>query len=409
MADAETPSVHEDLTKLKPNTEPAGVDCPYCQSLRTVLAANTPGWARCMNCGAPFQLPSNTALDAPDSRRDATVMELAQVIADSRAFPECRSPAAAAVRILAGREMGIGPIAAVGGIRVQNGRVSMDAVLMAGCIRRSNDYDYQVVEHTAENCVLHFTRRGELIGLSTFSIADAERAGLTKNDTWSKYPRNMLFARALSNGARWYCPDIFGGGSVYTHEELGVTVDEEGRAVDSGGGADLCTRSQREEIRRLAEAAGKPLAGLLSELGVRMLDELSGYEADKLIRKLAKKAKAVESAGEPEPSARFDAQALQDVADESRLPSTPQQRQKILDLAERLLPDERECREVIMGALERRGRKTILELDHLEAATIIEGLERRLAESEGEAACEQAPFDVAETPPPSSAIPPATR
>jgi hypothetical protein len=30
----------------------------------------------------------------------------------------------------------------------------------------------------------------------------------------------MLFARALTNGARFYCPDIFGG-AVYTPEELG--------------------------------------------------------------------------------------------------------------------------------------------------------------------------------------------
>jgi hypothetical protein len=40
----------------------------------------------------------------------------------------------------------------------------------------------------------------------------------------------MLFARAMSNGARWHCPDIFGG-PIYTPEELGVEVDGEGEPV----------------------------------------------------------------------------------------------------------------------------------------------------------------------------------
>jgi hypothetical protein len=30
----------------------------------------------------------------------------------------------------------------------------------------------------------------------------------------------MLYARALSNGAKWYCPDVFGG-PIYTPDELG--------------------------------------------------------------------------------------------------------------------------------------------------------------------------------------------
>jgi len=41
----------------------------------------------------------------------------------------------------------------------------------------------------------------------------------------------MLFARAISNGAKWFCPDIFGG-PVYTPDELGAEVDEEGDIID---------------------------------------------------------------------------------------------------------------------------------------------------------------------------------
>ncbi|KAF5276407.1 hypothetical protein FQR65_LT16339 [Abscondita terminalis] len=34
----------------------------------------------------------------------------------------------------------------------------------------------------------------------------------------------MLFARAISNGVKWYCPDVFSG-PVYTPEELSMTID----------------------------------------------------------------------------------------------------------------------------------------------------------------------------------------
>jgi hypothetical protein len=36
----------------------------------------------------------------------------------------------------------------------------------------------------------------------------------------------MYFSRALSNGAKWYCPDL-SNGPLYTPDELGLTVDGE--------------------------------------------------------------------------------------------------------------------------------------------------------------------------------------
>lgn len=353
----------------------------------------------------------------PGPRRDATVMELAQVIADSRAFPACRSPAAAAVRILAGREMGVGPIAAVGGIRVENGRVSMDAVLMAGCIRRSEKYDYRVAEHTAELCRLEFTRDGKPEGVSEFGIANAKAAGLlgTKGEVWQKYPRNMLFARALSNGARWYCPDIFGG-SIYTHEEIGVAVDGDGAAAgDNGGGPagtgnDLCTREQRQEIARLTEAAGTPLAELLDKLGVRMLDELSGYEAGKWIKKLAKKTAGKTTPAQdvpaavgpgsvqdaPAPASSPAVQTMQEAFADANRKSTASQRSMILHLAQQLEPDEAACLAGLREALARRNAAKIADLTFLQAAALIEAMEARLA-----AVDQEPPFD----PGPSQEVP----
>jgi len=337
---------------------------------------------------------------APDVRREATVMELAAVIAGSRDFPECRSPEKAAVRILAGREMGIGPIGSVLGIRIQAGRVSMDAGLMAGAIKRSGRYDYRIGSHDEKGCVLEFFDNAVSVGFSSFSWDDATKAGLDKKDTWKNYPRNMLFARALSNGARWYCPGIFGG-AVYTHEELGCQVDDEGRAVDAGAGSDLCTREQRQQIASLAQSAGKALPELLTDLGVRMLDELSGYEADKLIKKLTKQAAKVTNseqqtqptAGQPStaPDQPTAATAAADAASQGQnmvaqafegvtpgANCSPEQRERILALAERLEPNEDACVEMIQAILARRNVAKIGELTAIQAASLIEAMEEQL-------------------------------
>ena len=161
-------------------------------------------------------------------------MELGNLLAQSGFFADSRGAAQAVVKVLAGREIGFGPIASMTGIHVISGRVSISANLMAAAIKRSGRYDYRVREMTPQRCEIEFRERygdkWEVIGSSEFTAQDARLAG-TKN--MDKYARNMLFARAMSNGARWYCPDIFGG-PVYTPEEMGATVDgETGEVIDA--------------------------------------------------------------------------------------------------------------------------------------------------------------------------------
>jgi len=345
-------------------------------------------------------------------RREATVMELAAVIAGSRDFPDCRTPEKAAVRILAGREMGVSPIASVIGIRVNAGRVSMDATLMAGCIKRSGRYDYKVSAHTNDVCALVFFENGETAGESAFSMTDAKQAGLEKKDTWKGYPRNMLFARALSNGARWYCAGIFGG-SIYTHEELGIAVDDEGRAVESeaggngnGVGNELCTRDQRQQLCQLVEAVGDSMPQFMAKMGIRLLDELSGYEATKEIKRLEKRAAKAGTApaesarpiGTPPPSSALSPaqQTIADGFDESRRPSTPDQRDAILGLAQFLVPDENECHEMLVNALARRNCRKLAELSHLQATALIEALQAKIKTARAEKGeADNCPFDPA--------------
>jgi hypothetical protein len=148
-------------------------------------------------------------------------------------FPDLKDEAQAFVKVIAGRELGIGPMASMMGINVIQGKVTLSANLMASQVKSSRAYDYIVREHTAEVCRIDFLQNGEVCGTSEFTMEEARTAGLVKQGgPWVKYPKAMLFARALSQGVRWYCPDVLNGSPAYVPEEMGASVNEEGEAVN---------------------------------------------------------------------------------------------------------------------------------------------------------------------------------
>lgn len=158
---------------------------------------------------------------------------IGKMMAVSGYFQDAREAAQAAVKVQAGMEMGFGPFTSMTGIHIIQGRPSVGANLMASAVKTNPRYDYRVREMTDQACRIEFFEivvgKRESIGVSEFTLADGKKAG-TKN--LDKFPRNMLFARAMSNGIRWFCPDAFNGSTVYTPEELGADVDEDGNIID---------------------------------------------------------------------------------------------------------------------------------------------------------------------------------
>ncbi len=150
------------------------------------------------------------------------MMEIAQLFAESKMFKDVSAIAQAFVKIQAGKEIGIAPFAAMTGINIIMGKLTISAGLMAGCVKGSGKYDYKVVKLDDTICSIDFYKGTKLEGNSTFTVADATKAG-TQN--MAKYPRNMLFARAMSNGQKWYCPDVFTM-PVYTPEDFDIKTED---------------------------------------------------------------------------------------------------------------------------------------------------------------------------------------
>jgi len=152
------------------------------------------------------------------------IMSIGKAFAESGMFPDIKSAAQAIVKIQAGAELGIAPFAAMSGIHIISGKPTIGAGVMAAMVKASGKYNYKVTQQTDKVCSIDYYEGAEMVGTSTFTIEDAKKAGTKNTD---KFPRNMLFARAMSNGVKWYTPDVFAG-PVYVPEEMESVVQHQG-------------------------------------------------------------------------------------------------------------------------------------------------------------------------------------
>lgn len=151
----------------------------------------------------------------------ADVLRLADTLSQARGgfIPShFQNSAQVAAVILAGRELGVGPMASLRSFYLVGGKLGMDASFVSGRML-AHGIALEWLRDDDECASVRLSRAGMPPYVSTFSRADAERAGLWGSATWRKYPRAMLRARAITAGARAYAADCFAG-SVYTPDEL---------------------------------------------------------------------------------------------------------------------------------------------------------------------------------------------
>lgn len=159
-----------------------------------------------------------------DMQRIANMAVASQLVLSSDSGSNVEKIAKATMCIMLGASLGLDPAEALRNIVVIKGRTAFAASFMAARVKQSGKYTYRVSKLTDEICVLKFYERDgakwEHIGDSSFAIADAQKANIYKSGgAWTMYPSDMLFARAVSRGARRYCPELFMG-AAYTPEEI---------------------------------------------------------------------------------------------------------------------------------------------------------------------------------------------
>lgn len=171
-----------------------------------------------------------------------------------------RTKEAAAITVLKGRELGIPFMVAIAHIHIIKGKPSMSAELMQAQARKNlPGLKINVVKLDKLEAIIKFKRpepESEWF-TSSFTMDDAKQAELLGNPSWKKYPKAMLFSRAISAGLRIVCPEALMGVS-YTPEELGANVDEGGNVIETTGrnldtGAHIPAPKQPKDVQ--AESA----------------------------------------------------------------------------------------------------------------------------------------------------------
>lgn len=202
----------------------------------------------------PAVTPGNAlALNISTEAGLAVAFKVAEAFAQSGMFKDARQASQAFAKIVAGQELGLGPAASMAGIHTIEGKMSPSSNLVATLIIRSGVYRFRVVEETKDRCVLRFLFRErdgwEEIGTSEFTHEEARAAELLEKANWRKYPKDMLFARALMRGARRYCADVFGGQPIYSPDELGLeNIGPNGDVIIDDASAEQ-TEKERADTR----------------------------------------------------------------------------------------------------------------------------------------------------------------
>ncbi len=188
------------------------------------------------------------------------MLQLAELFAASGMFPDAKEKGQALVKIQAGAELGILPFQAMSGIFIVKYKVCIGSILMAAKVKRSGKYTFKVLTQTDTVCKIEFFEKiggkFESQGISEMTIEQARKLG---SQNLEKMPRNMLYARAISNGVRWFCPDVFMG-VFYTPDELGVRVNENEQPIETT--YEEVVRAEKENQKVIEQPLGDKIAVL---------------------------------------------------------------------------------------------------------------------------------------------------
>jgi hypothetical protein len=137
-----------------------------------------------------------------------------------------------AYAIAMGRDLGLNAALSLQLIHIIGGKPALSAGARATFLAQAG-YRWRPVVHTDKQCTLRFwDNAGPMTDVDgkpldvTITMEDAERAGWVSNSrgsgkvgNYDKVPKNMLFARVISNFHRWYAPHVVGA-QVYDAGEI---------------------------------------------------------------------------------------------------------------------------------------------------------------------------------------------
>ena len=160
-------------------------------------------------------------------------IQKAKLLADSSILPESyrQKPSNLLWAMELADALDVSLAQAITGITVIQGKPTMSAEMMRALVLRAG-HRFTVTEMTDKAVTVTVARKEwpDDVQQFTFSMADAQHAGLAKSATYQKHPKAMLLARATSMACRAVFPDVVSG-MGYVPEEL--SHDDAPKRVDT--------------------------------------------------------------------------------------------------------------------------------------------------------------------------------
>jgi hypothetical protein len=149
-------------------------------------------------------------------------LDLAERLAAAHLLPAAlrQKPADLLLIMLHGRDLGLSVSQALRGLHVVEGKVVLSADLMlAMCLKRPDVCEhFRLVASSDQVATYEAKRRGQPAVTLSWTMAQAQAAGLAGRGNWRAYPASMLRARCIAALARVVFADLLFG--VYDADEL---------------------------------------------------------------------------------------------------------------------------------------------------------------------------------------------
>lgn len=131
-----------------------------------------------------------------------TLQKDGEVATTSRLLPRhIQTPQQYAVIVAAGNEIGYGPMESVRNLFLVQGMLTESAGSQFSRFKRDGGRG-EFIELNEERAVLNLVHPNGDKHQETYTLKDAEAAGLKKNDNWKKNPKAMLRSRAITAGLK---------------------------------------------------------------------------------------------------------------------------------------------------------------------------------------------------------------
>lgn len=190
-----------------------------------------------------------------------------------------------------GTDLNLSATTALTSIHFIEGKPTMSGNLLWSLVLRDPEYNRSYVKPspTDKSVTLIFHRRieGETVFKveHSFTIEEAKQAGLLDKPggNWKKYPKAMLFNRAVSSGIKMYAAHLTMGYTVYTPDELGAEINAEGELADFSVSTSP-GKSNFAQLQELLVKHGQQPEWVMTLLGLEDPKDLETVTNDELER-----------------------------------------------------------------------------------------------------------------------------